>query len=388
MSIGAGATAAVSATNIEIAEQLERWLNPGGPMDEGLRANLERWAKHLRAAPAVSQPVAWWNGITKELEAKDKDCNWSISRVEDTNHDIPLVSTPNPCIAVPESLAYIEIGEGYLDVGTHLSDETLKRVLGPGKHHLTTWPPFYTHPPAPAERTEPVARPDEEIAFDHWQAQFPDMHVATRCLVWNFALSLGNKLAAAEKKYGYADNWRNKDWEKDCQAKLLEHVGKGDPRDVAAYCAFMWAHGWKTTPAPSTQWREPLEALCRREDVQEVGPWKAGCSADRITHSATHWVDSDDFTHDVRLYITGDFGDWDAKTAYAEEIAKRLNAAAPPTTWREPLEALGETMQRAINHVEHFNPDGDGNVAIAYVEQWHRQLRAVINKLGAQRGEG
>jgi hypothetical protein len=114
--------------------------------------------------------------------------------------------------------------------------------------------------------SEPVApKPDDEVLFDYWHAQFPDMCVATRCLVWNFALALGSKLAAAEKKYGYSDGWRDKDWEKNCQAKLLEHVGKGDPRDVAAYCAFMWAHGWKTVPsAAQPDWREPLEALAAK----------------------------------------------------------------------------------------------------------------------------
>lgn len=44
------------------------------------------------------------------------------------------------------------------------------------------------------------------------------------------------------------------------------------------------------------------------------------------------FVESDDFTHDVRLYIDGDFEDDLQKLAYAKEIAKRLNAA-PQTVW-------------------------------------------------------
>jgi hypothetical protein len=35
--------------------------------------------------------------------------------------------------------------------------------------------------------------------------------------------------------------------ERECQRELLQHVLKGDPIDVAAYAAFMWRRGWKTT---------------------------------------------------------------------------------------------------------------------------------------------
>ncbi|EJJ3922639.1 hypothetical protein NI479_004792, partial [Salmonella enterica] len=35
-------------------------------------------------------------------------------------------------------------------------------------------------------------------------------------------------------------------WSTQCQAHFHQHIAKGDPRDVAAYCAFMWYHGWKT----------------------------------------------------------------------------------------------------------------------------------------------
>ena len=35
----------------------------------------------------------------------------------------------------------------------------------------------------------------------------------------------------------------------ECLAEFHRHIAKGDPRDVAAYCAFMWYHGWKTEAA-------------------------------------------------------------------------------------------------------------------------------------------
>jgi hypothetical protein len=34
----------------------------------------------------------------------------------------------------------------------------------------------------------------------------------------------------------------------ECQQHLSEHLAKGDPRDVAAYAAFCWYHGWPTVP--------------------------------------------------------------------------------------------------------------------------------------------
>lgn len=72
------------------------------------------------------------------------------------------------------------------------------------------------------------------------------LHPNTRQLVDEFSKSLTAKLAKAEQKYGYRDNWLTDDWEADCRAELMRHLEKGDPLDVAAYCAFMWKRGWST----------------------------------------------------------------------------------------------------------------------------------------------
>lgn len=58
-------------------------------------------------------------------------------------------------------------------------------------------------------------------------------------------------------------------------------------------------------------------------EIIERGPWRAGETKDR----ARAFVESDDFTHDARLYVSGDFTSDDQRLAYAEEIARRLNAA-------------------------------------------------------------
>lgn len=54
--------------------------------------------------------------------------------------------------------------------------------------------------------------------------------------------------------------------------------------------------------------------------IIERGTWKAIRQGHRIG------VQSDDFTHDVVMWITGDFEDNDQRVAYAAEIAHRLNS--------------------------------------------------------------
>ena len=62
-------------------------------------------------------------------------------------------------------------------------------------------------------------------------------------------------------------------------------------------------------------------------EIVERGPWKAG--ADKSSGEYETFVESEDFTHDVRLIVDGDFEGDEEHFAYAEEIAKRLNAFDP-----------------------------------------------------------
>ncbi len=56
-----------------------------------------------------------------------------------------------------------------------------------------------------------------------------------------------------------------------CRNELVEHVKKGDPRDVAAYCAFLWHHGEKTAmPMPGAN---PYRILCSNERTQKEDQW-------------------------------------------------------------------------------------------------------------------
>lgn len=69
----------------------------------------------------------------------------------------------------------------------------------------------------------------------------PGLHPSTQELVITFSQALGEKLLKAQTKYGYADQWKTEDWMDKCREDLLLHVKKGDPLDVAAYCAFLWS---------------------------------------------------------------------------------------------------------------------------------------------------
>ena len=76
--------------------------------------------------------------------------------------------------------------------------------------------------------------------------------------------------------------------------------------------------------------------------IYDNGNWEAGRTDDRI------FVESSDFTHDVRLYVDGDFEDIPQKYAYATEIAKRLNVSHPvkEPTDLELLKMIGEQFTR------------------------------------------
>lgn len=77
-----------------------------------------------------------------------------------------------------------------------------------------------------------------------------ELNPNTANLVISFAKALSGKLLKSEQKYGWSDGWKDADWQEKCRSDFHHHVEKGDPRDVAAYCAFMWYHNWETSSAP------------------------------------------------------------------------------------------------------------------------------------------
>jgi hypothetical protein len=95
--------------------------------------------------------------------------------------------------------------------------------------------------------SEPKSQEPDAVAWDTPPIDLPKgLHPKTANLVRRFANALAKKLRLAEERYGYGEEWAKSEWEDDCREHLYEHLEKGDPRDVAAYCAFMWHHGWIT----------------------------------------------------------------------------------------------------------------------------------------------
>lgn len=97
------------------------------------------------------------------------------------------------------------------------------------------------------------------------------LHPATADLVNRFATALAAKLLRSQQKYGYTDGWSSTDWEHECRMQMMDHIPKGDPLDVAAYCAFLWHHGWPTMshPAPSDEPRAGRHAIVRHIALDE-----------------------------------------------------------------------------------------------------------------------
>ncbi|GAB2959162.1 hypothetical protein GCM10027048_28070 [Hymenobacter coalescens] len=119
-------------------------------------------------------------------------------------------------------------------------------------------------------------------------------------LVSCFGAALQTKLLAAREKYGYhADDWLQTDWEDECRQGLLNHIAKGDPRDVAAYCAFMWHHGWSTAGSASPVVGEGAAAGSEETWISEM---RAKLEEWQAQINEAYACDKD-AAHDAEVYV-------------------------------------------------------------------------------------
>jgi hypothetical protein len=156
----------------------------------------------------------------------------------------------------------------------------------------------------------------------------------------------------------YADNNadpNNKAWAADLRAVVSLLNGMADAQPVAyrqwdsddgywyygdASCAekddeLLYAHPAPAVPTGDYSANgEPLYTPPAVPTIEERGPWSAGQDKQQAWEQRV-WIESDDFAHDVRLYVNGDFESHDQRFAYAQEIARRLNAA-PAAPQAEP----------------------------------------------------
>lgn len=119
------------------------------------------------------------------------------------------------------------------------------------------------------------------------------LHPRTVDLIQRFSAALAEKLTRAQQKYGYRDSWADADCINECRAQLYRHLAKGDPLDVAAYCAFLWHHAASTAPLAVAQWQFRVQL----EDYE--GPW-IDCAADvaeRLSHPDYL------YTHEIRALL-------------------------------------------------------------------------------------
>jgi hypothetical protein len=93
--------------------------------------------------------------------------------------------------------------------------------------------------------------------------------------------------------------------------EVLEQVLAG----LEQYCE------WATMVRPLEK-RDALRNLLSAPSEPDKGPWTAGLN--RLDTRV--FVESDDFTHDVRLYVDGNFVSADEKYLYACAIARQLNS--------------------------------------------------------------
>lgn len=168
-----------------------------------------------------------------------------------------------------------------------------------------------------------------------------ELHPDTQKLVTDFCTALAEKLYKAQLKYGYDADWKQDGWPSQCQAHFHQHIAKGDPRDVAAYCAFMWYHGWKTEAAQTA----PV-ATFYRDGVEAAAKW---IDQQLEAYDSEHgWSDPD----------TGafEFGN-DAQRGYSstlEELAEGIRALHP-NAGNSPI--IPEGLIAAVNRLL----DSDGS---------------------------
>jgi len=215
------------------------------------------------------------------------------------------------------------------------------------------------YPPAQAAQMDA-----SEQASEWFMREFGDLNPATACLVWNFALALGNKLADAEKKYGYTDGWRSRDWMDECRAHLMQHITKVDPRDVAAYCAFLWHHGASTAPTA-----EPMAQ-------GELDVAKFGHHPDPAT----------DFCVEVEALL-GEIENrrigFENGTPNQAELDQRIERAMSFRVGGDPHAVMAKQQLRAATTAEPV-PGGQVLVRESMVRHWQRELNAARQGDNAQ----
>ena len=87
------------------------------------------------------------------------------------------------------------------------------------------------------------------------------------------------------------------------------------------------------------------------EELHDKGPWEVGRFG--------RFIYSDDFTHDVRLRVDGDFYNTEQQKAYSENLAAKLNAPAGVAIRELALRQVMEVMRTRITERHGYDKHGD-----------------------------
>lgn len=201
------------------------------------------------------------------------------------------------------------------------------------------------------------------------------LHPATAELVSGFAKALAEKLRRAEQKYGYSDGWLTDDWQIECGRELMRHITKGDPLDVAAYCAFMWKRGWSTCVpgiefgANAIKRAEALTAPSQpasAPDAEQIGLWIADNVIDHMRSYITRWSalnleDVSEIEAGVRSIIVAEI-----ETAWPQPST--YEGKAEPVT--EKLRAIHGALDRALGDSDVTHIEDDEELRQLYPAHW------------------
>ncbi|MCA8461309.1 hypothetical protein LGN14_16075 [Burkholderia multivorans] len=257
------------------------------------------------------------------------------------------------------------------DALTDLQREAIKFAAGWFDQSVLPDTPYSGYADALREllAASPVEQP---AAAPIHEPTIPDeLHPDTAKLVRRFARALANKLLAAQRKYGYSDNWMRDGWADECRAELMRHIQKGDPRDVAAYCAFLWHHNESTAPAPVDE-RAAFESL--KGAWQSMPPfdvfcagWQAGRAASaNETGAPIGWAWISPTGHVSRF--TADFDGkhdqlvqgWKVRpVAFCDSVANETGAEVAAVAWMradDPRDCISDAKKRDM--IEHAGAPG------------------------------
>lgn len=184
----------------------------------------------------------------------------------------------------PEMRAAHDRGDG------HFSTEQVERAerlaVAPlpapagGERDRITYPSEMLPSPDEGQEADVFVQNDDGGFRKVYSTDAPTPQGEIESLVSRFARALLEKLKESEAKYGWQNAWARSDWADTLRKHVREHVEKGDPRDVAAYCAFAWHHGWSLSVSATSSLQGEigqlvgwlLEAIAHEDDPdQELG---------------------------------------------------------------------------------------------------------------------